>query len=239
MGRHRNTEDPRERAERRYPGLVEALGTAFDQHLAQRFGLSRSAVHQLRTTLGIPAFVESPQALLERRYPGVAAQLGRRTDQAIAERYGVSHTAVQLWRKVFDVPAHRPVGGEFGEAVDRRHPGLRARLGLASDTDVGREFGLGRSRVGAIRDRLGIPAWTPPLELGRAMYEARLGGRTWLEVAALHGARHAPSAIAAARRWARQQGRPWPPEVDVFAARRSAAAAAALAVHQDVGPDEG
>lgn len=201
----------------RHPGVIDHLGKARDIELAARFGIARSTLQFIRVRLGISRFVEPPEEAIERLHPGMAELLGRRSDQAIADRYGLSHTAVQLWRKRFDIPARRdPITTDFGERMELRHPGITARLGQASDRIVGLEFGLSQSRAAVIRTRLGISRSRRASPVaGRALYEARLEGRTWADVAATQGVRHVPNAMASARRWALGNGLEWPPRVEV------------------------
>lgn len=127
--------------------------------------------------------------------------LGTMTDKDAARRLGLGPQAARAERIRRGIPAfcRRQTDAQFKASVERRHPGLVARLGVDSDHDVARTYGICRQRIGQIRKRLGIAAadvsalyarerapWEPLLG---TMMDRDIAERFGVSVGAVSGAR--------------------------------------------------
>lgn len=127
------------------------LGTLPDADVAKIAGVTRSAVQAVRVHRGIPRAVKpSIDAQLDAwlaSHPEVYERLGRDPDQALAETCGFACSVASFtcWRQKRGIRA-RPV-------LPYEH-----LLGVVTDAEIARAFGLSFVTVGNVRRRRGIPA---------------------------------------------------------------------------------
>lgn len=137
--------------------VVELLGTISDQEVANRIGLTDSAVNIKRRTLGIPAFGKSTSENKYRWSKKELAMLGKLTDAQVARETGLTSGVVAAKRRILG----RPIAG--GKTSRRRNwtKNELSKLGKISDIAFSKQFGINRRQVREKRYELGIAAFQP------------------------------------------------------------------------------
>jgi DNA-binding CsgD family transcriptional regulator len=154
----------------RKPGVwteqeLALLGTAPDAKIAERVGVTTTAVKQQRRRLGIAAWGTTTE---QRRHKWTKRQLGwlgKLSDKEIASRLGLSIPTVCWKRQLLGIEPLKASGR--GRQWTEKEIAL---LGTLPDTEVARRIGVHRHRVALKRRQLGIPSavaeknkqrWTP------------------------------------------------------------------------------
>lgn len=163
----------------------QPLGQVTDQELADKLGVSVSAVCKARNRRGIPGTRECRKKI---NIDWDSQPLGKEFDSVIARELGVDPTTVSAARKKRGIPKRhidwdlQPLGEESDSVlaeklgVDtstvakcRRRRGIKARhakievdwdkepLGKISDGDIAKGLGVNQSIVSRARQKLGIP----------------------------------------------------------------------------------
>lgn len=142
---------------------IPLLGTASDQVLAKRWGVSTSAVSLWRGRHKVAAWGSTrPYPRAQNRVgpfqcpDHVVPRLGTVADPAIAEECGVSNPIARRWRV------------ERGIGPFRRHHRKQASVprewdalvGTMPDRTLALKLGISKSKVYVRRRKLGIPAYT-------------------------------------------------------------------------------
>ena len=133
--------------------VIARLGTVPDRVIAHQLGRSQARVCEKRTELGIPPYRPHTSWTPER-----VALLGTAPDGDVARLLGTSVDAGQMARSVRGIPPAISQGWPT-RPIDWT-PERVALLGVASDAEVARRIGVGRSSVRDERVRRGIPPAT-------------------------------------------------------------------------------
>ena len=186
MVRRLSVAEKRRRAEERYPGILSLLGQVTDLEVAVRYNLSGAfSIQSMRKRLKIPAF-GSPEArrlrlfrdvsafcTLCQKKPGIYKKLGIWPDTEIAAYYGLELLAVSAVRNLLGISAYnaerveepkRKKGPpalspeEYRDKIAEDFLNIFSMFGEIYDTQIAKFFGVTASRIGQIRNRLGIPA---------------------------------------------------------------------------------
>jgi hypothetical protein len=193
MGQRLSVAEKRRRAEGRYPGILSLLGQITDLEVAVRYNFSGAfSIQGMRKRLEIPAF-GSPEirrlrlfrdvsvlcALCQKK-PGIYKKLGIWPDTEIAAYYGLELLAVSAIRNLLGILAYnaervekpeRKKGPpalspeEYRDKIAEDFPNIFSMFGKIYDTQIAKFFRVTASRIGQIRNRLGIPA----LPMGRKL----------------------------------------------------------------------
>ncbi|MEC8306834.1 MAG: hypothetical protein VXZ72_03155, partial [Chlamydiota bacterium] len=150
------TEDEREmlwaeRLDRKYPGLLEQVGTLPDSQIAEQYVLSRERIRQIRNRLGIKRSQGRPQGISD----DMVSLLGTETDAYLAEKWGVSTPCVQKWRQDRGIPSFR---ASNRQKKDDLIGSVHHLLGKVPDSEIVAMLGHGTTnqQVYEYRKRHGI-----------------------------------------------------------------------------------
>jgi len=166
----------------------QPLGQVTDKKLADKLGVSESAVCQARNRRGIPGTRECRKKI---NIDWDLQPLGEEFDSVIARKLGVDPTTVSAARKKRGIPKRhidwdlQPLGEESDSVLARklgvdsstvakcrRRRGIKAKhsrvevdwekepLGEISDGDIARGLGINQSIVSRARQKLGIPPFS-------------------------------------------------------------------------------
>jgi hypothetical protein len=131
---------------RKYPGLIEQLGTMFDKALAHQYGLSKQRVSQIRQRLEIARYDHKPEWL---------SLLGTMSDAALARQTGKGTMTLRRWRRRLNIPVYRSPDDCVPEWVTA----IRPRFGLVSDQKLADESGMSVMSVNRWRRKLGVSSY--------------------------------------------------------------------------------
>ena len=123
MARRLSVAEKRQRAEKRYPGILSLLGKETDEKVAIRYGLSGShSIQRLRTSLEIPAYISSNNKIRKRhleslayvsafhalceKHPEAYEKLGIKSDPQIAAFYSVEILVISTARNLLEIPPY-------------------------------------------------------------------------------------------------------------------------------------
>jgi len=113
----------------RYPGLIEQVGSVFDAHIAEQYGLSRERVRQIRSRLGRPRFEVLPPLLTDEE----VLLLGAMPDAECGERLGLHPCVVQRERLRRGILSH---GGSRRKERDALLASVHHLLGKVPDPEI-------------------------------------------------------------------------------------------------------
>ncbi len=128
--------------------MTERLGKESDTAIAHRHGMSPASAGKKRQELGIAAKPHAKLSVV--RTPELNALLGLPSKEVRA-RTGLSRPTIAKLRAEQGITA-------ASEPELRWTPQLVARLGRDTDKEIAQDVGLSKTRVGAIRSAMGIPA---------------------------------------------------------------------------------
>lgn len=115
------------------------------------FGHNR-ATCQRRSTPIVVAPPKAPTA-----YDRALPLIGTMPDAEVAEIVGSHVYTITAWRRKLGLP-RPPRRNRVQDNPDVRYPGIKARLGVDTDTRIASHYGLSRERVRQFRARYGIQA---------------------------------------------------------------------------------
>ena len=162
------------------PTWIRKLGQMSDTELADKMGITDSAVFAKRRSLGIPSFFPGPGQNLHWKAAYVR-RLGKVPDSVLATELGVTATVVSAKRYSLGISS-------FGKSKGPRKPWKPTEislLGKKPDTEMSVLSGRGRHLIRAKRESLGIP----PFQIQKTIHWTsgllkRLGTRPDAELAA-------------------------------------------------------
>jgi len=184
------------------------LGTAPDLELAERWGVSKQRVHQVRVALGVPAFTPKVDWDL------IDAVLRRRdaTYRAVAEAYGLNVSTIYKRCDAIGIPHSSPSDHEYGreEYYASRDSGSAYRA--AHDAGSCASTYSRRAKAYAARNGLKWPFGRAPKDIGSAeAYRLFMEeGLRWSVIAKRVGYGGGESARVAASRHAKRGNKPAP-----------------------------
>lgn len=149
------------------PEWVPLLGTEADRVLAEKWGVSCSAVklwrdrHAIAAWGHIVSYRKGDPPGTNGREPlqcpdHIVASLGTVTDRIVAEACEVSVPVVFRWRSERGIPPFRKYTVRKTDTPHAADP----LLGKASDRSVAKQVGMSPEWVSQRRKRLGVPAYT-------------------------------------------------------------------------------
>jgi len=124
-----------------------------DAEIAAALGQDRQRICQFRARMGLPCN-EAREKYSPEEYDILRAEYGRVPAAALAKRFGRTRTSI------YKVAARLGLNKSRSRLENR--PGLVATLSARhaegwSDAEIGRELGVDRHHVGALRKRIGLP----------------------------------------------------------------------------------
>tara|TARA_R100001594_G_scaffold143083_1_gene190675 strand:+ start:243 stop:1127 length:885 start_codon:yes stop_codon:yes gene_type:complete len=139
-----------EALDKKYPGIVNKLGTQTDSSIAKQYNISRERVRQFRAMLFLCKVERNPienLSTVDRRY--LDDNLGLMTDKSLAEQLGLKPAVVSQYRKNKNVNS---LGANRRKLVlTQKH-----RLGKDSDSVIARHLNVYTNLVRDVRIELGI-----------------------------------------------------------------------------------
>jgi uncharacterized protein YerC len=171
----------------------ELIGKVADGRISTETGIPTYIIRQWRISLKLPPggwvnLTLDPKASYEAKYPGIVGLLETRPTCEVAKHFGVSAATVSNARRALGLPKI-PVkqSDETRDAnLERRYPGLIARLGIISDGTLAAEYKVTRAYLQLIRARLGIVAFTKQRHES-VVSDPSLGKETDRQIAARYG----------------------------------------------------